>query len=165
MPFLIHFFLKCQYQKYRFPLHPWGRGHINMYPIHWTWLCTSNVSIFGPSEEETQHSYRLTSNSPSEAVSSDYDWGIQSSMCLSIDFSGIWTVREERGLLGYLTLTHVLIFSVWIAETLMAHETISLTPLMSSMQILSMYIHLSIQSTQEAKENSFSLSPVLAHQA
>lgn len=40
----------------------------------------------------------------------------------------------------------------------MAHETISLTPLASSMQILSPHIHPSIQSNQEVKENFFSIT-------
>lgn len=40
-------------------------------------------------------------------------------------------------------------------QMLMAHETLSLTPLTVGTEILSTHIHLSIQSTQEAKESLY----------
>lgn len=78
-------------------------------------------------------------------------------MCLLIDFSGILAIREERGFFGYFTLTHIFVFSVWITEILMACETIILAPWTSNTGILSTCIQMLFLSTQEVKENYFSV--------
>lgn len=78
-------------------------------------------------------------------------------MCLLIYFSGILAIRQERGFFEYFTLTHVFVFSVWITEILMACKTIILAPWTSNMEILSTRIQMLFLSTQEVKENYFSV--------